>query len=142
MMDDVTEEEMARVLRRHLVPRRIGAEMNSGNGSGEGEEGGSQKGEDSGSSEEARSKQVVSGNGQQDEDDEPFPIPYDAPGGDITYVFSSCLWSEFHSTKAMIFLSFILFNSIDIRYTSGRRANGVTHSVRVRTRSPRPSQSP
>ncbi|EJD06877.1 uncharacterized protein FOMMEDRAFT_138660 [Fomitiporia mediterranea MF3/22] len=67
-LEDVTDEEMARVLRRHLVLRR-GADVNTDEGSAH-----SRRPSDSGSNEIQREDSL-----------EAFPIPYDAPGGDITH---------------------------------------------------------
>lgn len=79
LLDDVTEEEMARVLRRHLVPRRapeVGADIGP-----EETYDGSRRGSGSGSQTSIPSAQETSGDQVEQE---PFPIPYDAPGGDIT----------------------------------------------------------
>lgn len=84
-LEEVSEEEMARVLRRHLVSR---SERNLGESStpeasadpagGEALGEGTRKASFSGRSSGAASRQAIR------EDSEPFPIPYDAPGGDIT----------------------------------------------------------
>lgn len=91
-LDDVTDEEMARVLRRHLVPRserlaqaQSGAQtpvvdaeeegvfvIDAGTGSRR------PSMHSSGAASSSRQQLPVR------EDSEPFPIPYDAPGGDIT----------------------------------------------------------
>ena len=75
-LDDVTEEEMARVLRRHLVPRR-GVDANV----------------EETPAESSRRGSISAANtprpALQDHDEDSFPIPFDAPGGDITYVLRS-----------------------------------------------------
>ncbi|KAL5526503.1 hypothetical protein ACEPAF_8227 [Sanghuangporus sanghuang] len=71
-LDDVTDEEMARVLRRHLVPRR-GADANTDETPAESSRHGS-------ASASSTPKQIP-----QQEDSDSFPIPFDAPGGDITH---------------------------------------------------------
>ena len=75
-LDDVTDEEMARVLRRHLVPRRVG----DGDETPTGGISRSRRTSDSGPAASTPQR-------HQQEASETFPIPYDAPGGDITYVF-------------------------------------------------------
>ena len=75
-LDDVTDEEMARVLRRHLVPRRVG----DGDETPMGGISRSRRTSDSGPAASTPQR-------HQQETNETFPIPYDAPGGDITYVF-------------------------------------------------------
>lgn len=69
---------MARVLRRHLVPRRAVDTY-----ADEGSVGGSRRPSVAGSS--ATQQPPVNPSQPQREDSESFPIPYDAPGGDITY---------------------------------------------------------
>lgn len=73
-LEDVSEEEMARVLRRHLVPRRAvdGDETPVGGISR------SRRTSDSGSASATQQR-------QQQEASDTFPITYDAPGGDITH---------------------------------------------------------
>ena len=82
-LDEVTEEEMARVLRRHLVPRseRAGQQARSG------EQTPSlavEADNDGGSSGGASSSRRPSSSQPTREDSEPFPIQYDAPGADVT----------------------------------------------------------
>ena len=87
-LDDVTEEEMARVLRRHLVPRRapeVNVDAGASDPAVEEMPSGSRRASGSGSQASVPNPQVTSGN---QEEDEPFPIPYDAPGGDITWALS------------------------------------------------------
>jgi hypothetical protein len=77
MLDEMTEEEQARVLRRHLVSREEREQALGGNGGPSRSDAGS----DSGRS--RRSSQVVR------QDSEAFPVAYHAPGADITFVFLS-----------------------------------------------------
>lgn len=87
-LDEVTDEELARVVRRHLVSRSerqnrfdtpVGTpDPRAGNGSGESTPGFLLGQSDAPSLHSSRSKVNMR------EDSEPFPIPYDAPGGDIT----------------------------------------------------------
>ena len=90
--DEITDEEMARVLRRHLVPRseRIG-QGRSGNQTPIGDLELGNVLEDTGAT-SRRASMHSSGEASsrtqsyqpQRADSETFPIPYDAPGGDIT----------------------------------------------------------
>lgn len=87
---EVTDEELARVVRRHLVSRSerqnrfdstpLGTPdaRAGGNGSGESTPGFTAGKSDAPSLHNSNSKVNLR------EDSEPFPIPYDAPGGDIT----------------------------------------------------------
>ena len=83
-LDDVTDEELARVLRRHLVTRNSRPNRDSPlatpepGRAGETDEvaGGSGSGDPSLHSAHSRPNLR--------EESEPFPIPYDAPGADIT----------------------------------------------------------
>lgn len=68
MLDEMTDEEKARVLRRHLVSREERAQVHGDASSSR---------SDSGQS--MRSSQAI-----QREETEPFPVPYHAPGADIT----------------------------------------------------------
>ncbi|KAI5118134.1 hypothetical protein M0805_001733 [Coniferiporia weirii] len=83
-LDDVTDEEMVRVLRRHLVPRRAVDVDDSVSVNG------SRRASDSLAS-SVRNGTTGSNGAQpspsipQQDELEPFPIPYDAPGGDITH---------------------------------------------------------
>jgi len=89
-LDEVTDEELARVVRRHLVSRserqnRFDSPaagtpdlVRAGNDSGENTPGIAGN-SDVPSLHSSRSKANLR------EDSEPFPIPYDAPGGDITH---------------------------------------------------------
>ena len=76
--DELTDEEKARILRRHLVSREerqiVGPDQPVAGTS-------SRPGSDSGEvSKRSSSSQLR----LQREDTEPFPVPYDAPGADIT----------------------------------------------------------
>jgi proton-coupled amino acid transporter len=77
-VEDVSSDEMARVLRRHLVSR----EERQGLGGDHDEDIGTERDRSGGDSRAS----VHSASGVQREDSEPFPIPYHAPGGDITCV--------------------------------------------------------
>jgi proton-coupled amino acid transporter len=68
-LDDLPDEEKARVLRRHLVSREE-----------------RQAGPDSDASEQeiTRQSSMMFKQGGRRQDTDPFPIPYDAPGADIT----------------------------------------------------------
>lgn len=72
-LDDLTDEEKARILRRHLVSRQE-------------RDGPSSRGSVSGGSDNgAMSKRSsFSHPHAQREDSEPFPVPYHAPGADVT----------------------------------------------------------
>lgn len=73
-----TEEEKARVLRRHLVSadeRQGKTSPGPGDASPQAEASGSGSGSGTGAEE---------GYGAVDETDQNFPIPFDAPGGDVT----------------------------------------------------------
>lgn len=90
LMDDVTEEEMARVLRRHLVPRRVpegnaNAEAQAPSGHAGSSGGGSRRASGSGS---YFSQHPPQADLRQQQEDELFPIQYDTHGADITYVLS------------------------------------------------------
>ncbi len=83
-LDEFPDEEKARVLRRHLVSKE---ERQGGPGAGVAE---SSKAGGSSTPISQRSSQ----HGVQREDTEPFPIPYHAPGADVTYVqvrYNECL---------------------------------------------------
>ncbi|KAI1797008.1 transmembrane amino acid transporter protein-domain-containing protein [Ganoderma leucocontextum] len=79
--DDLTDEEKARILRKHLVSR----EERQGNAAGPSEP---VPGASSHSESESGNLSKRSSFSQlrvQREDTEPFPVPYDAPGADITH---------------------------------------------------------
>ncbi|KAH8117950.1 transmembrane amino acid transporter protein-domain-containing protein [Phellopilus nigrolimitatus] len=78
--EDVTDEEMVRVLRRHLVSRRA-PDVDDAGPTLSADAVGSRRVSDSETSSARNGNGVV----PQREDSEPFPIPYDAPGGDITH---------------------------------------------------------
>ena len=71
--DDLTDQEKARILRKHLVPRDE-RESNSRRGS-------MSAGSDAGRLSEQPSTSQLR---VQREDTDPFPVPYHAPGADIT----------------------------------------------------------
>ena len=75
-LDDLTDEEKARILRRHLVSRqeRDGQPGPSSRGSVSG-------GSDNGAVSKRSSFSYLR---TQREDSEPFPVPYHAPGADVT----------------------------------------------------------
>lgn len=84
-LEEVTEDEMARVLRRHLVPRSSRAFQPTRSGeqtpllSVDVEDDGRSSGGASSSRRPSSSQHAPAR-----EDSEPFPIPYDAPGADVT----------------------------------------------------------
>lgn len=86
-LDEVTEEDMARVLWRHLVPRRGGDGDADGISIGgcwhpsEYVPSSTRNGRSGGENDDQPS-------GPQRQDSEVFPIPYDGAGGVITYVFA------------------------------------------------------
>lgn len=83
-LEDVTEEEMARVLRRHLVPKR-GADGDGDNSSlGEGSRRPSTSVPSSSRNGNEVDTQDAGSSVPQRQDSEIFPIPYDTHGGDIT----------------------------------------------------------
>lgn len=71
--DDLTDEEKARILRKHLVPRDE-REQNSPRGS-------MSAGSDGGQLSKPGSTSQLR---VQREDTDPFPVPYHAPGADVT----------------------------------------------------------
>ena len=75
-LDDLTDEEKARILRRHLVSRQ----------ERDGQPGPSSRGSVSGGSDNgAMSKRSsFSHLHAQREESDPFPVPYHAPGADVT----------------------------------------------------------
>lgn len=86
-LDDIPDEEKARVLRRHLVSRqerqnRI--DRRSPPGSDNEDDNGSEGLGAGGSGVSLHSSGAASRSHPMREDTEPFPMPYDAPGGDIT----------------------------------------------------------
>lgn len=105
-LDDVTEEEMARVLRRHLVPRRGVEGEADDNGVG----GSSRRPSESVPS-STRNGEDGDDNKQppapQRQDSETFPIPYDAPGGDITCVPSQSINTLYLSYELCLAIPFI-----------------------------------
>lgn len=79
-LDKMSEEAMAKVLRRHLVSKE--ERQNQGEGVNTPA---SNREED-----HSDSRRISASSSAQNltrEDTEPFPIPYDAPGGDVTCVF-------------------------------------------------------
>ena len=78
--DDLTDEDKARVLRRHLVSRE---ERQNNRPSTPDQVPGSlsRRGSDTGNISHRSSVSMLR---PQREDTEPFPVPYDAPGADIT----------------------------------------------------------
>ena len=78
--DDLTDEDKARVLRRHLVSRE---ELQNNRPSTPDQVPGSssRRGSDTGNISHRSSVSMLR---PQREDTEPFPVPYDAPGADIT----------------------------------------------------------
>lgn len=78
--DDLTDEEKARVLRKHLVSRD--ERQNNGAGPSEPVPAASSRAESESGNLSKRSS--FSQLRVQKEDTEPFPVPYDAPGADIT----------------------------------------------------------
>lgn len=79
--DDLTDEEKARVLRRHLVSREERQTNRFATPDIAVIPGSSHNGSDSG---HLSHRSSVSQMRLQREDTEPFPVPYDAPGADIT----------------------------------------------------------
>ena len=77
--DELTDEEKARVLRRHLVSK----EERQNNGAGPSDQAGTSSRPDS-TPGNLSNRSSVSQFRPQREDTEPFPVPYDAPGADIT----------------------------------------------------------
>lgn len=74
-LDDLPDEEKAKVLARHLVPG--GARKSHG-------EAGSERPAPTGSGSATPRSRHSSGNISQSQDPVVFPIPYDAPGADVT----------------------------------------------------------
>ncbi|KAF9485185.1 hypothetical protein BDN70DRAFT_910316 [Pholiota conissans] len=87
-LDDLPDEEKAKVLARHLVPKELrakassitpkGGDANSSSGSLLEVPSGSESGH-------TLSRRSSSGQVVRREDSEPFPIPYDAHGADVTH---------------------------------------------------------
>ena len=82
-LDDLPDEEKAKILSKHLVPKDLRSkalfEAKSATGSDLGTFNGSKPGS-------SRSRRSSAGGTKTPmrEDSEPFPIPYDAPGADVT----------------------------------------------------------
>ncbi|KZT73071.1 hypothetical protein DAEQUDRAFT_808609 [Daedalea quercina L-15889] len=76
-LDDLTDEEKAKILRRHLVSRQ----------EREGQPGPSSRGSVSGGSDNGAvsKRSSLSHLRAQREESEPFPVPYHAPGADVTH---------------------------------------------------------
>ena len=83
-LEDVPSEEMVRVLRRHLVSREERERQGQGDDGRDDENSDDRERSALGSRRESVHGSVA---GVAREDSEPFPIPYHAPGGDITCVF-------------------------------------------------------
>ena len=82
---EVTNEEKARVLRRHLVSADIRRPSSSTPGPPESTSPGDtspSRGDGMDGLDRRRSSAMSSNQGRKDADE--FPIPYDAPGGDVT----------------------------------------------------------
>ncbi|KAI0696288.1 transmembrane amino acid transporter protein-domain-containing protein [Cerioporus squamosus] len=79
-LDELTDEEKARVLRRHLVSRE--ERQNNRPTTPEVPGSSSRRGSDTGNISHRSSASMLR---PQREDTEPFPVPYDAPGADITH---------------------------------------------------------
>ncbi|TBU62928.1 transmembrane amino acid transporter protein-domain-containing protein [Dichomitus squalens] len=79
--DDLTDEEKARILRKHLVSR----EERHNNGAGLSDQAAGSSSRPDSVSGNLSNRSSVSQFRPQREDTEPFPVPYDAPGADITH---------------------------------------------------------
>lgn len=78
--DELTDEEKARVLRRHLVSK----EERQNNGAGPSDQAAGTSSRPDSTPGNLSNRSSVSQFRPQREDTEPFPVPYDAPGADIT----------------------------------------------------------
>lgn len=77
-LEDLPDEEKAKVLRRHLVSKDNRAGSNGSEGSAS-----------TGPSRKSSNAQLRAP--MRREDTEVFPVPYHAPGADVTYVFLTFL---------------------------------------------------
>lgn len=86
-MSALTEEEKIKVLRKHLVPAE--QRMKHGSTRSRRSSSSSQQRPSDSQDQSGQSSRPPSPGPSRRENSEPFPLPYDAPGGDITYVVPS-----------------------------------------------------